>query len=107
MRYSLQTPRAEKHNMQGAFRQDLAQAFPLTDAQRRTLASGACNPPTTIGGLGVPCTAAIPNSVPTSVNIVPFAFVARGGRSKYLVPIDYMGFEARFGFGVCPKIHFM
>ncbi|PYS56973.1 MAG: hypothetical protein DMF74_27260, partial [Acidobacteria bacterium] len=38
LRYSLQLPRAEKHNNQGAFRADLAQSFPLTDTQRRTLA---------------------------------------------------------------------
>src|SRR5262245_40618897 len=39
LRYSLQTPREEKHNLQGVFRPDLAQAVPLTDAQRRALAS--------------------------------------------------------------------
>ena len=104
LRYALQLPRAEKHNNQGAFRTDLAQSFPLTDTQRRTLASGSCNPPTTIGGLGVPCATAIPDSVPTAVTIVPFAFAGRGGRSKYLVPIDYLGFEPRFGFAWSPKM---
>ena len=104
LRYSLQTPRAENHNMQGVFRPDLAQTFPLTDAQRRALASGTCNPSTTIGGLGVPCTAAIPSSVPTSVLIPPFAFAGRGGRSKYLVPIDKTGFEPRFGFAWSPQM---
>jgi len=104
MRYSLQLPRAEAHNMQGVFRPDLAQSFPLTDVQRRALASGTCNPATTIGGLGVPCTAAIPDSVPTSVLIPPFAFAGRGGRSKYLVPIDWTGFEPRFGFAWQPKM---
>lgn len=102
LRYSLQLPREEKHNMQGVFRPDLAQSFPLTAAQRRTLASGtgtATNP-----GLGVPLAAAIPDSVPTAVNIVPFAFAGRGGRSKYLVPIDYWGFEPRFGFAWNPKM---
>ncbi|HKC65047.1 MAG TPA: hypothetical protein VKB86_15500, partial [Pyrinomonadaceae bacterium] len=104
MRYSLQLPRAEENNLQGIFRPDLAQAVALTDTQRRALASGTCNPATTIGGLGVPCTAAIPSSVPTSVNIVPFAFAGRGGRSKYLVPIDWTGFEPRFGFAWQPKM---
>src|SRR5215813_72282 len=61
LRYSLQLPREEKHGMQGAFRPDLAQAFPLTDAQRRTLATN----------LGVPAVASIPASVPTSVSVVP------------------------------------
>src|SRR5947199_5778203 len=81
LRYSLQLPRAEKHNMQGEFRPDLAQPFPLTDVQRRALATN----------LAVAPTAPIPDYVPTSVNVPPFAFAGRGGRSKYLVPIDYMG----------------
>ena len=94
LRYSLQLPREEKHNLQGVFRPDLAQATPLTTAQRRTLATN----------LGVPAAAAIPDVVPTSVNIVPFAFAGRGGRSKYLVPIDYWGFEPRLGFAWSPKM---
>jgi hypothetical protein len=94
LRYSLQLPREEKHNLQGVFRPDLAQAFPLTTTQRRTLATN----------LGVPAAAAIPDTVPTAVNIVPFAFAGRGGRSKYLVPIDYWGFEPRFGFAWSPKM---
>lgn len=94
LRYSLQLPREEKHNLQGVFRPDLAQATPLTTAQRRTLATN----------LGVPAAAAIPASVPAAVNIVPFAFAGQGGRSKYLVPIDYWGFEPRFGFAWSPKM---
>ncbi|HEX5604033.1 MAG TPA: hypothetical protein VFX63_15840, partial [Pyrinomonadaceae bacterium] len=94
LRYSLQTPREEKHGLQGVFRPDLAQPFALTSGQRRTLANN----------LGVPAAAAIPDSVPTSVNIVPFAFAGRGGRSKYLVPIDYWGFEPRFGFAWNPRM---
>jgi len=94
LRYSLQLPREEKHNLQGVFRPDLAQAFPLTTAQRRTLATN----------LGVPAAAVIPDSVPTAANVVPFAFAGRGGRSKYLVPIDYWGFEPRFGFAWNPKM---
>jgi hypothetical protein len=94
LRYSLQLPRSEKHNMQGEIRPDLAQPFALTDAQRRALATN----------LAVPTTAPIPDYVPTSVLIPPFAFAGRGGRSKYLVPIDYMGFEPRFGFAWSPKM---
>ena len=48
--------------------------------------------------------AAIPDSVPTAVTIAPFAFAGRGGRSKYLVPIDYWGFEPRIGFAWQPKM---
>jgi hypothetical protein len=94
LRYSLQLPREEKHNLQGIFRPDLAQSFPLTTAQRRTLATN----------LGVPAAAAIPDSIPTAVNVPPFAFAGRGGRSKYLVPIDYWGFEPRFGFAWNPRM---
>lgn len=94
MRYSLQTPRAEHHNNQGVFRPDLAQAVALTDTQRRALATN----------LGVPTTTAIPDVVPTSVNVVPFAFAGRGGRSRYLVPVDKTGWEPRFGFAWSPKM---
>ena len=102
LRYSLELPRAEKHNLQGVFRPDLAQSVPLTDPQRRALASG--NGTATTPGLGVPLSAAIPDSVPTAVTIVPFAFAGRGGRSEYLVPIDYWGFEPRIGFAWQPKM---
>ena len=94
LRYTLQYPREEKHNLQGVFRPDLAQAVALSATQRRTLATN----------LGVPATATIPDSVPTSVNIAPFAFAGRGGRSKYLVPVDYSGFEPRLGFAWSPKM---
>jgi len=106
LRYSLQTPRAEAHNNQGVFRPDLAQAVALTDTQRRALASGpnCATAPNTIAGLGVPCGSAIPALVPTSVNIVPFALAGRGGRSRYLVPVDKNGWEPRFGFAWSPKM---
>jgi hypothetical protein len=94
LRYTLQYPRREAHNLQGTFRPDLAQSFPLTDAQRRTLATN----------LGVLATAAIPDYVPTSVSVPPFAFSGRGGRSEYITPVDYMGFEPRIGFAWQPKM---
>ena len=95
LRYSLQLPRAEKNNLQGAFRPDITQTQVLTDAQRRATATG----------LGIATTAPIPSYVPTSVTIPAFAFAGRGGRSKYLVPIDYTGFEPRFGFAWSPKFN--
>ena len=94
-RYSLQYPRIEKNDLQGVFRPDLAQTVTLTDAQRRATATG----------LGVATTAPIPSYVPTTVNIPPFAFAGRGGRSRYIVPVDYLGLEPRFGFAYSPK-HF-
>jgi len=96
MRYSLQLPRTEKNDLQGVFRPDLAQTVTLTDAQRRATATG----------LGVPTTSAIPSYVPTTVQIPVFAFANRGGRSRYLSPVDYMGFEPRFGFAWSPKFGF-
>jgi len=94
MRYSLQYPRTEKNNLQGVFRPDLAQTVTFTEAQRRAIATG----------LGIAANLPIPSFVPTTASIPPFAFSGRGGRSKYLVPVDYMGFEPRFGFAWSPKM---
>ena len=101
VRYSLQYPRVEKHNLQGTFRTDLARPFPLTDAQRRDLAGRTA---TTGLGLNVGATGPIPDFVPTTVNVPPFAFSGRGGRSKYITPVDYWGIEPRFGFAWQPKM---
>ena len=96
LRYSLQYPRTEAHNLQGVFRPDLAQSFPLTDAQRRTLATNV--------GVGVAATAPVPAFIPTAVSVPPFAFSGRGGRSRYITPVDYMGFEPRIGFAWQPQM---
>jgi hypothetical protein len=93
LRYGLQLPRTEKYNRQGVFRPDLAQTVALTDAQRRAVATG----------LGVATTAAIPSTVPTSVLVPPFAYSGRGGRSRYLFPVQYKDFEPRFGFAWNPQ----
>ena len=97
LRYSLQLPRTEKNDMQGVFRLDQTQTVPLTEAQRRTIASSAA-------GLGLPANAPIPSFIPTSATIPAFAFAGRGGNSRYLVPVDKMGFEPRFGFAWSPKL---
>ncbi len=94
LRYSLQYPRRETHNLQGVFRPDLTQTIALTDTQRRTLATN----------LGYATTAAIPDFVPTSVVFPAFAFSGRGGRSEYITPVDYNGWEPRVGFAWQPKI---
>lgn len=94
MRYSLQMPRYERDNLQGTFRPDLATSQTLTDAQRRAIATG----------LGIATTAPIPTYVPNTVTIPPFAFAGLGGRSKYITPVDYSGFEPRFGFAWSPKM---
>ncbi|HEV2762672.1 MAG TPA: hypothetical protein VGV38_06725, partial [Pyrinomonadaceae bacterium] len=94
LRYSLQFPRYEKNNLQGVFRTDLGRTQTLTEAQRRAVATG----------LGLAATAPIPSFVPTTVNIPAFAFSGEGGRSRYIVPVDYWGFEPRFGFAWSPQI---
>lgn len=93
LRYALQYPRMENHDLQGSFRTDITQSVTLTPAQRRATATG----------LGIAATAPIPNTVPTTVTIPAFAFAGRGGRSRYLTPVDYLGFEPRFGFAWSPS----
>jgi hypothetical protein len=87
-------PRTEDNNLQGVFRPDLAIDQTLTDTQRRAIATAA----------GVLATDAIPAYVPTTSKIVPFAFSGRGGRDKYIVPVDYSGVEPRIGFAWSPKM---
>jgi len=90
LRYSLQYPRTEKNNLQGVFRPDLSQTVTLTTAQRQAIATGT--------GLLI-----TDSHIPTTVQIPAFAFSGRGGRSRYLVPVDYWGLEPRFGFAWSPK----
>jgi Carboxypeptidase regulatory-like domain len=99
MRYSLQMPRTEKYDRQGAFRPDLAQTLTLTPEQRRATAIGLGLLPA-----NAPANAPIPDGVPTTTEIVPFAYVGRGGRSRYIFPFEKNGFEPRFGFAWTPRI---
>ena len=94
VRYALQMPRTEDNNLQGVFRPDLAIDQTLTDAQRRAIATAA----------GVQTADPIPSYVPTTAAIVPFAFSGRGGRSTHIVPIDWKGWEPRFGIAWSPKL---
>ncbi len=99
LRYSLQLPRTEKYDRQGVFLPELAQTVNLDATQRRAIAVG-------LGLLAAtaPPTAAIPDGVPTTTLIPPFAFSGRGGRSRYIFPIEKMNFEPRFGFAWAPKM---
>ncbi len=94
VRYNLQLPRTEKNDLQGVFRPDLNQNLILTDVQRRAIATAS----------GVVTTAVIPDYVPTNAVIPAFAFAGRGGRSRYLTPVDYKVFEPRIGFAYSPKM---
>src|SRR5262249_23741862 len=86
LRYSLQIPRTEANDNQGVFRPDLAQTVTLTD-------NGTATTQTQRGQVaiasGIVSGAAIPSSVPTTTQIVPFAFAGMGGRSRYIVPVDW------------------
>ena len=89
LRYSLQLPRTEVHNLQGFFDPTLAQTVnlpkpcPLPDC---TASSAAL-------GLGTI----------TQATILPFAYSGYGGRSRYLTPIHWLNFEPRFGFAYTPN----
>ena len=80
LRYQLQYPREEKNNMQAVFRPDLAKSYPL--ATPYTLPDG---------------------TVVTSALVPPMAFTGMGGRSKYMTPVDYNGWEPRIGFAWVPN----
>jgi len=80
LRYTLQLPRTEKYDRQGAFLPELAREFPL--AQPVTLPDGR---------------------VITSALVPPFGFSGRGGRSRAIFPTDWMGFEPRIGFAWTPR----
>jgi hypothetical protein len=82
VRYSLQLPRTEKNNLQGVFMPELAQSFPLPKG------------PITLPGS---------NQVISSILVPPFAYAGRGGRSKYLTPIERFNFEPRLGFAWAPS----
>ncbi len=97
LRYSLQLPRTEKNDLQGVFRLDKIKTVPLTEAQRRQIASGT-------NGLGIPATDPIPSFIPTIARMPAFAFAGRGGNSRYLVPVDKTDFEPRFGFAWSPNL---
>jgi outer membrane receptor protein involved in Fe transport len=79
LRYTLQLPRTEQNDLQGAYLPELAKEYPL------------------------PAPVTLPNGkVITSALVPPFAYSGRGGRSRYLTPIDWNGWEPRFGFAWVP-----
>lgn len=79
LRYSLQLPRTEKNDLQGVFLPEEAREYTL--ATPVTLPSGE-----------VIRTALVP----------PFAYSGRGGRSRYIFPVEYTNFEPRLGFTWSP-----
>ena len=91
LRYSLQLPRTEKYNHQGVFLPDKAASVALTDAQRQAFATA----------VGLPLA-----SAPTSVLVPAFGYSGYGGRSQYMTPIDWNGWEPRFGFAWSPAFNF-
>lgn len=80
LRYTLQLPRTEKYDRQGAFRPDLAREYPLP--QPVTLPDGR---------------------VVTTALVPPFAYSGLGERSRHISPIDWKGWEPRLGFAWVPS----
>ncbi len=84
MRYSLQLPRSEKYNHQGAFLPALAKEFPIPQpCPQCTLPDGR---------------------VITSALVIPFGYSGRGARSRYIFPVEKKNFEPRFGIAWSPKL---
>ncbi len=92
LRYSLQMPRTEKYNNQGAFRPDLAQTiqFPTN------------LPAATVAVLNL--VKAATGQTINSATVVPFALSGQGSRSKYMYDPSYTDFEPRFGFAYSPHL---
>jgi hypothetical protein len=82
LRYTVQLPRTEKYDHQGIFMPELAQEYTLPA-------------PVTLADGRVITTAVVP----------PFAYAGRGGRSKYVFPIEWLNFEPRLGFAWTPRGH--
>jgi len=90
LRYSLQLPRTEIHNLQGFFDPALAKTVNLpTPCPLPNCAASSASL-----GLGTI----------TQATILPFAYSGYGGRSRYLTPIHWLDFEPRFGFAYTPRL---
>jgi outer membrane receptor protein involved in Fe transport len=83
LRYTLQLPRTEKYDRQGAFLPELAREFPIT---------GPC--PQCVLPTGQTITSAL---------VIPFGYSGRGGRSRYIFPVEKFNFDPRFGFAWSPQ----
>lgn len=99
LRYSLQLPRTEKFNRQGAFRIDLTETLPLPQSARRAIAIGLGLLPTNAAA-----DVAIPDGTPSTTLVAPFVFAGEDGQSRYLFPVQKSNFEPRFGFAWVPKM---
>jgi hypothetical protein len=90
LRYSLQLPRTEVHNLQGFLDPALSKTVSLsTPCQLPDCRAASAS-------LGLP--------VVSQATLVPFAFSGYGGRSKYLTPVHWLDFEPRVGFAYTPKL---
>jgi hypothetical protein len=83
LRYALALPRTEKYDRQGAFLPELAKEFPIPQ----------------------PCTQCqLPDGrLINSALVIPFGYSGRGGRSRYIFPVETTNFEPRFGFAYVPR----
>jgi hypothetical protein len=99
IRYSLELPRTEKYDNQAVLRTDLATTVTLGTQTCGTVTAQLCTTAGTAAYTGLPT-----NLIPTSTKVPVLAFAGRGGRSRYLTPIDWNNIQPRFGFAWQPKI---
>jgi hypothetical protein len=94
LRYSLELPRVERSDLQGYFDLDNSVTRTLSEQELRTLTTTlqAINPNFPV------------HLIPKETLIPAFAFVGRGGRSRYLQPIDKNNFMPRIGFAWSPNL---
>ncbi len=98
LRYSLQGPRTEAHNLQGYFVPSKGQAFPILDAKGNP---ATLTEVTTLGSNPTKLKLSTPIS---SVYAPAFAYSGVAGNSRYQTPINWADFEPRFGFAYTPRL---
>ncbi len=92
LRYSLQLPRIEANDRQGFFDAGQTLTVPVTNTVIRSAAAG--NP-----------IVAVPAGIlPATTQVPVFTYAGKGGRSRYLLPVDYNNFAPRFGVNWAPGL---
>ncbi|MEK7408000.1 MAG: carboxypeptidase regulatory-like domain-containing protein [Acidobacteriota bacterium] len=95
LRYALQLPRTEKFDRQGAFLPQLAKEFPIPQP---------C-PAIQAGPMAGTSVCQLPDGrTVTSALVIPFGFSGRGGRSRYIFPVEKTNFEPRLGLAYVPRL---
>jgi hypothetical protein len=90
IRYSLELPRVERNDLQGYFDLDKSTSMPITDDFKNQLLAISKDFPLDL--------------LPKETLVPAFTFVGRGGRSRYLQPVDKNNFMPRIGFAWSPHL---